>query len=490
MNSTAVRPEEPLPPIDHAFYGSWSGHGIFEILACSKGITKDDKDVILQYSNLGGTVQTAASPSPIYCFYELDRTRLRWAFSRTVFLGAGGRGNDYLAHVLLLGPEVVAALRGDVFLLEGLFASDKPYPPTAAFLPQLELDPTLKAAARARCGSAREAGFPTDRLASILGVLARQPLALPAEDGRRGTALCRSVLSVLPPDDRARLSFCSTFAVPRGVSFRLVAYNEGDIALVSRYLARFDPQAAVHAAASTGRTPFHRWMELVERGIDPLQGISLLERPDECTGLAACLLDWLAWSGAESGPSPRERARRQGWPLLEVVNDSRNRDLEQVGLVRIDALLESIEEQVRAALAGRSITLSDICHAARERDPDSTVADPLLAAAALHAHRGDRAALTTAVTVALLVPAEPRLDRIYRPEGGGILNGPEHAARWIAELHESNPAVCRELLTAWFSHWRWKEAPDCLREAGRILSCLRSQNPSRGVRGAAGLVLA
>ena len=72
------------------FYGSLSGERNFRILADSGDLSRDERDVVRHYSNLGGSAQTADSPEPVWTAYPLSRGRR--AFSRTVFLGAGGRG--------------------------------------------------------------------------------------------------------------------------------------------------------------------------------------------------------------------------------------------------------------------------------------------------------------------------------------------------------------------------------------------------------------
>jgi hypothetical protein len=471
--------------IEQAFYGSWSGYEHFEILARSAGLTRQDADRISHYSDLGGSAQTDEDPHPIYCSYELDGGT--WAFSRTTFLGMAKRGNDYLVHILILDPPAMEAVRGDLFLLEDRFESLKPT--KGQPIPAIEIGPAAMAAAHAPCGSGRDEGFSTPLLAGILGALAAATLALPAEDGRRGAALCRSVLSVLPPNDRAQLSFCSTFAHPRGIRFRLVAYRPVDGGLIARYLAGFDPAAAVHAAGSAAAPPFRRWMEMVERGIDPLFGLSLLARPEECVGVAARFLEWLDWQGQARGPSPQTLAQREGLPLLAVVNDPRNRELSQVGLVQIDATLRDHHEQVSAILRGSGETIEGACRSLRDRDPGGAVTERLLAAAERAAADRQLEAVIAVMAIAILVARPPRLERIYGPAGGALFDGPDQTADWILELHDRSPSICLDLLTAWLGRWAEENGQQCLAASGQILRQL-GRKAVPGVQGAALLMLA
>src|SRR5579863_1802961 len=202
--------------LDQAFYGSRSGEADFQILAASPGLTREERDAVLHASNLGGSAQTAADPSPLYAFYPLGASGRRWGFSRTLFLGLGGRGNDYLAHLLVLHADALSALRGDVFLLEelGVFRNVKP---DSDAIPALVLDrERAEQAARRRIGE-READ--PRRLAPLLRALAHGPLAIEVGSGHDGAELCRSILACLPPDDRCQLSLCSRFSLPRAMAF-------------------------------------------------------------------------------------------------------------------------------------------------------------------------------------------------------------------------------------------------------------------------------
>jgi hypothetical protein len=129
----------PTLGLDQAMYGSRSGDADFRILAASAGLTRDERDAFLPVANLGGSAQVADDPAPIYSFFPVDRQGRRWGWARTVFLGFGGRGNDYLVHLVVLPGEALSALRGDLFLIEelGLFRGDKP---AGESLPLLPLD--------------------------------------------------------------------------------------------------------------------------------------------------------------------------------------------------------------------------------------------------------------------------------------------------------------------------------------------------------------
>ncbi|MES1245881.1 MAG: hypothetical protein ABUT39_30015 [Acidobacteriota bacterium] len=463
--------------IEQAFYGSFSGHHDFRILASSAGLSREERETILHHSNLGGSALTAEDSSPLYAFYELDRRRRRWAFSRTVFLGLQRRGNDYLAHVLVLGQEALDLLRGDPFLLEelGLLAKEKPR--DESVLPAL-----LLKAGETEGLSQRRLGEGVKDLppAALLRGLSLGPVALQVRDGGAGAALCRAAIASLLPDDRKRLSFCSRFTLPRSTSFLLAAYVAEDAPLAERYLAGFHPGSAELAPAGN-RDPFEAWMKELGSGVDPLFGISMLERPDETLRILEVLKNWLAWVDDRVGPSPAETAGKRGLPVLAVADDARNQRLSRIGRLRVDAAIERVNQQVEAALQGAEKPFAALALAGavvQQWDPQGKAVDRILLEEERRrgrsgAERRPLEDVTAAFVLALLSSEKARLDRIYDPSGGrGLLRGREEAAGWVFGLYSASPLACLELVTAWFTHWRLAQGRRMLAEAALILAAM------------------
>ncbi len=470
-----------MPEIEQAFYGSFSGTHDFRILAASDGLSRDEREAILHHSNLGGSALTADSPEPIYTFYELaGRRGRRWAFSRTVFLGRERRGNNYLVHVLAFGEDTMDRLRGDLFLLEdlGLLSRDKPR--EEATLPVLFL-PAAEAnlRSRRRLGEAAP-GFPPERLVGALRGLSAGPVALQVPDGAAGKALCRAVLAVLPPADRERLSFCTRFTLQRGAAFHLAAFVAEDAALTERYLPRFDLGRA-ELAPAPAEDPFTDWMKEVGKGVEPLYGFSLLERPEQAAPTIDALRRWSDWIADRIGTSPAEDAQRRGLPVVAIAGDERNRRLDVVGRLLVDAALEEVKQRVEAALAGGEKPLASIaeaCAVVRERDPEGKAVERMLLDEDRRRSRPGAKTrpledITAAVAAALLGGERARLDRIYDPKGGrALLRGREEAAVWLLTLHRASPLACLELVTAWIIHWRLAQGLGMQDEFAVILAAL------------------
>ena len=93
--------------LPHAIYGSATGLGDYRILASTAPFDERLRSTIIYYANLEGSARSTTFP-PIFSFYALGENR--WAFSRTLCLGATPRGNDYLVHAIVCAR---GAVRGD-----------------------------------------------------------------------------------------------------------------------------------------------------------------------------------------------------------------------------------------------------------------------------------------------------------------------------------------------------------------------------------------
>lgn len=475
--------------IGQAFYGSFSGHHDYRILAASPGLSARDREAILEASNLGGTGLTAENPGPFFSAYDLDRRHGRRAFSRTVFLGRRQRGNDYLAHILILDPEALQVLRGDLFLLEdlGLLSSEKPA--EERDLDLLPLDSRqVEARSRRLLGAGHDERISRSHLAGVLRGLGHGPLAHSLESDE-GTALCRSVLAVLPPEDRERLSFCSRFSLPRSLKLDLAVYHPDDQGLATRYLPDFGHD---EPAPEGPDDPVDAWLEEVGRGIHPLYGLSLLEEPGEAALRAGAFRAWSEWVLRRGeGRSPVEAAERRGLRVGELVTEPLNRDLEPVRFLETDAALQEVLHRVEAVLSGRMdqplTLLAEACARVRDRDPESRAVDERLSRETRLRNQAGGMSLedvTTGIVLALLVPARAWLDRIYGGDSA-LLRSSREAAGWLSALHQRSPVACAEILTAWLIRWRVSEGSRILAEVGGILADLIQHDPS----GTAGGVL-
>lgn len=462
--------------LGQVFYGSLSGERNFRILADSGGLSRDEQDVVRHYSNLGGSAQTAGDPAPVWTAYPLARRRR--AFSRTVFLGAGGRGNDYLAHILVLDAEALSWLRGDLFVLAGLdlFAAEKPIEDSP--LPPLALDRDRLDRASARPVGA-DARYPLAEMADLLRALAEGPVALTAGQRDAGTDLCRTALSILPPDDR-RLSFCSRFSHPRRAAFHLAIHQPEDAGLVEDGLVGFDRRRNELAPAPGGTGPFGRWLERAGSETDPLEpltGLSLLNRPQEAVETVAALDAWRAVepTGTDTSDNPllafRDAARRgdpivrqaqhQGLPLLEIARHPRNRRLPSTGRLLLAAAAHSLVKQVTAALAGDDPFAETVaaCTAAAEGTRPVALLGLLLGLARATPSgapsSSPNAAAYAAAVCALTVGGSGGARAIYSRLGEDALwRSPAEAGRDLAALAAASPRAFLGLTTAWFRQWR------------------------------------
>ncbi len=448
------------PEIGQAFYGSFSGHHDYRVLASSIDVSDEEQSEIQDASNLGGTGLTGSPTGFVWAAYDLGRRSGRRAFSRTIFLGQGARGNDYMAHVLVLGPETLELLRGDLFLLAdlGLFSGDKPA--TGKALPKLALDP--EGIERHSCrllGAGGDLSEP--RLAEVLRALyLRSYVALPEADGNRAEALCRSVLAVLPPEDRERLSFCSRFSLSRAASFHLALYHPDDRELAQAHL-RAGPAEAPDGAAGE---LLEAWIGEVAQGMYPLYGLSLRDRPGEAAARATAFREWAEAAADERGAALSESF--EAWHLEDLVREPRNQALKPVQRLKVAAAVREVRHRVKTILSGRR-PLSSLVEACTDlRDPDHPYQLPL---GFLLGSGGDSFEQVTArIALALFVPVPPRLDGVYGP--AGVLTSPAEAADWILALRAANRDLCVELLTAWLIRWRVAQDPEMLAEVGRIFT--------------------
>jgi hypothetical protein len=459
------------PEIGQAFYGSFSGHHDYRVLAASLDVSDKEQSEIQDASNLGGTALTGSPTGFVWAAYDLDRRNRRRAFSRTVFLGRGERGNDYLAHVLVLGPETLELLRGDLFLLAdlGLFSGDKPV--TGKALPKLALDP--EGIERHSCrllGAGADLGQP--HLAAVLYALfSKGYIALPEAEGARAEALCRAVLAVLPPEDREHLSFCSRFSLPRAASFHLALYHPEDRELAQAHLRADLGEALPDGAASD---LFETWIAEVAQGVYPMYGLSLRDHPDEVAARAAAFRKWAEAAVDEKGTALSESL--EDWHLEDLVREPRNQILEPHQRLRVAAAVREVLHRVKSVLSGKR-PLSFLVEACTElRDPDHPHKRP---PERFLGSRGNSLEQVTArIAIALFVPVPPRLDGVYDPDGA--LTGPAEAAEWILGLHVANRDACVDLLTAWLIRWRVAKDPGLLAEVGRIITAAQPKDGELG----------
>jgi len=507
--------------IGQLFYGSLSGERNFRILADSGDLSRDERDVVRHYSNLGGSAQTAESPEPVWTAYPLSRGRR--AFSRTVFLGAGGRGNDYLAHVLVLDADTLAWLRGDLFLLAelDLFAAEKPAEDEP--LAPLTLDRgRLERASARRIGA--DAAFPLADVADLVRALADGPVALAAGRAGAGTDLCRTVLSALPPDDRRRLAFCSRFSHPRRAAFHLAVHQPEDASLVEDGLVGFDRRRNELAPAA-GPGPFQSWLARAAddaAALEPLTGLSLLGRPEEAVATVAALDEWLAALPAEPaeaapgidlhrrGDPIVQRAQSRGLPLLEVARHPLNRRLPATGRLLLEAAVHSLVQRVGRALADGEdpfVEAADACAATAEGTRPGALLARLIgmareaadqeaaerSAGAAEGASGKRGArwsqavkqpanqpgetatrAYTAAACALAVGGAGGARAIYSRLGEDALwRKPAEVARDLGAIAATSPRAFLDLATTWFAAWRELEgAAGALDEIGPLLGRL------------------
>jgi hypothetical protein len=443
--------------LPQAFYGSVTGTGDYEVLAASDGLEAAHRESIEHYTNLGGTaLREEGSPAPVIAFWELE-PRGRWAFARTVFLAPGPRGNEYLAHVVVLDEAALVALRGDVLALESLGLMSATKPARGAMLPRLALPVAEAQRLTARpCGAglaatAADTSFAGAGLDAVVEGLARGRVAVRVATGSEGLALCRAVLSLLPPDDRVSLALCSRLSHPRRVTFRLVAFVDEDAPLVAEEAAVLDPRQA-RGSPSGGAAA---WVSAVDGGAEPLWGLSALSRGERSASLVQRLQAWshdVGSPGSSPGRAPRDPE------LMGLVADPRNHGLPSVAAVRADALWQRMREHAQAVLAARPVDAA----APPWLEMEDTAVREAALKGALAQREGDGVATLAAAMLALATPESVHVihDRLFP--------GPAAAARFVSALRTSNAVACLDLLSRWLAAWRGRDGARCLQAAAAM----------------------
>ena len=446
--------------LEQAIYGSRSGDRDFRILARSSGVARADRDLIEQHANLGGSALTAATVEPIYSAFPLDPRGGRHAFARAVVLGRGGRGNDYLVHVLILSPALLQALRGDLFLLEeaGLFGDRKP---EGEELPALDLGPDRwEVASRRVLGADRPADLPLENLAPLLAALAEGPLAVQVAEGGFALAICRALLSTLPPDDRPSLSFCSRFCQPRPLSYRLAAFVPEDRPLADRYL-----RGAVRPLPAADVGPIAEWLAVAREGIEPMSGLSLLADP-EGTVARMRLLRSLR---EEGGPAPAARFERADLAradarVVAIARHPANAALPRFSPLVAGLLAHGLKQSAEAALAaGDPAGLLADCETSLARASAADLVAELSAG-------GGVAGRTAWIAVAVAAGPADLLGEALDPAGGGV-------ASWIEDLLVSHPGFSLSFLALAFTHLRETEGNAALPKIMALLAGLPADVP-------------
>ncbi|HEV7670043.1 MAG TPA: hypothetical protein VGS22_16100 [Thermoanaerobaculia bacterium] len=445
--------------LEQAIYGSRSGDRDYRILAASPGVARADRDLLEQHANLGGTALISSSVEPIYSAFPLDPRSGRQAFSRAVVLGPGGRGNDYLVHALILSPDLLQTLRGDLFLLDdaGLFGERKP---EGEELPVLDLDPgRWELASRRSCGADRPLEVGLEHLAPLLAALAEGPLAVQVADGTLGLALCRALLSALPPDDRTSLGFCSRFCQPRALPYRFSAFVPEDRALAERYL-----RGAVRPLGPPTEGPIAQWLAAAKVQIEPVFGLSLLRDPGRAVAQVR-LLQTLPDTGQR-----RARARdgnaesRATEEVLEIARHPANAALPRLGGQLLGILAHGLEQSAKAALAaGDPAPLFAECGKTLAEARPLDLIDELRADSGLAARTAE-----TAVALSASDPAP------FRASFG---RAERDLAVWLAELLVHASGFALPFLALAFSRWRELEGNAALGGISALLAGLPGDVP-------------
>jgi len=444
--------------LEQAIYGSRSGDRDYRILAASPGVARADRDLLEQHANLGGSALTGERVEPIYAAFPLDPRSGRHAFTRAVVLGRGGRGNDYLVHALILGPALLQTLRGDLFLLDdaGLFGERKP---EGEELPAPDLDSgRWELASRRLCGADRPMEVGLENLAPLLAALAEGPLAVQVSEGTLGLALCRALLSALPPDDRVSLAFCSRFCQPRTLPYRFSAFVPEDRPLADRYL-----RGAVRSLADAGDGPIARWLAAAKGRIEPVSGLSLLRDPERAVAQVH-LLQTLPETGVRRARSrgeddPLHRATEQ---VLEIARHPANAALPRLGGQLLGILAHGLEQSATAALgAGDPAALFAECGKTLAQAPARELIDELRA--------GSGVAAQTAEIAVALSTSDPAPFR--------AILGQVDLASWLEELLARAPGFALPFLALAFSRWRELDGNAALPGIMALLAGLPSDVP-------------
>ncbi|MFL6247712.1 MAG: hypothetical protein ACJ74H_16935, partial [Thermoanaerobaculia bacterium] len=274
-----------MTTLPHAIYGSATGLGDYRILASTAPFDDRLRSTIIYYANLEGSARSTPF-APIFSFYSLGDNR--WAFSRTLCLGATPRGNDYLVHAIVLDAAAMAEIDYKPFALEPLFISQKPR--EGSVLRPLECGGRgrrLKAVAAATAL----------QIAPCIRALARGPLRLRMRED--ATEICREIHESLPPDDRLATTFCTRFSYGRNLAFQLAAFVAEDESRV-RETAPNATLVDVPQPAAGAPDLFDRWTSEM-RGQDDfdLVGLSVLRDVQETFALLDGVRQLRHWTAGD-----------------------------------------------------------------------------------------------------------------------------------------------------------------------------------------------
>lgn len=423
--------------LQQVLYGSLTGSRNYDIIACSGGVAAGDRAKIADFSNLGGSAQAMAEAAVTYAFYPLDDNQ-RWAFAQTTIFGYGKRGNEYLVHALVLDRGAMAAIGGDVFALAqaGAFEAWKP-------AQAQQIDPRNVSSRDVKHALARPLPAVDMPVALLISALGAQRLAVCVDEVDDGRAVCETVHRILPPSDRAQMSFCTYFSYPKVLPFRLTAFVPADHDLVAEYLIR---RGAVYFDPSTARSTreVEKWVSGREKR-ETLWGISVLGDARRALAIEDRIAEWHAAATQgratvatllDESPVGREAAA--------VLRIEQNADAASAGTLTaiIPATLLLVELQ--SVAAGAPIDVQRLADIARSL-PNAT-AQWLLDAERAAAASADSVVMETAKVIVWLARehGEAMLD---------IVVG-RSTAFWFQSLHSRNARAALAVLTHIFRAWR------------------------------------
>ncbi|MES1240844.1 MAG: hypothetical protein ABUT39_04435 [Acidobacteriota bacterium] len=467
--------------LGQVLFGSPSGEGGFEVLGCTDDVTPAERDQISESSNIGGNIQREVAPEEIFLFYKLKEKTGRWAFARIGFRDEPGpRGNDYRVLTLILDRRTLESLRWNPFLLEPVIRGQDLFrkPGSLPFLDLAGFDPEAEACRPLIHGA--DPALPPAQLASVLRRLAAGRVEIGMSEKGIGRALCRSVMAVLPPEDRRGVSFCTRFAYTRMLSFDLTLFHRRDEGQVAPYLDRASGAGAtwrgVWGSLPMEKDAFFRWTELLERGLEPIGGLSLLRRHQETVVLANTLLNWSDTVKASGDPESLEVRPERWTQLRDLVFDPFNRALPGARRLRADLLARELRQRIAAVLTGGSRELRGLQEiqdwlesALAEEALVDVLFDDLLA-------RARRETGEVARLACMLLATRPgkaaRIERLQGEPGKALFAGASGFASWLLSVPASCQRVGLDLMAGWFRQWRRASPGACLRFAMQTAEAL------------------
>ncbi len=445
--------------VGQIFYGSVSGYQDYEILAASSPVGPDELDLVEEFSNVGGKVKVRPdAPPPIICFYPLNSDKSRWAYAKTFFLGMNRRGNDYLCHVLTFDRAVLDATRWDIFLFDPAFRETKPEK-NAPIEPLCFSPEFLENKSRRHLGSTAEGDFPPRAIAGVFRELSRapdSPLLIEVDEMTEGEALCRSVFSFLPPEDRQACSFCSSYSYTRHLPFDIAAFTPPDGSLIQRYQEGAPMPMSLNDLAVPPETPdvFNTWVETESSTpVPPLRKLSVLARPEEGEYLARYHA-----AASPGGLNFKETPSMTRW-LYSVCMDRGNTNYSMVKAFRRHSIAAHLISMVGESLHHPE-GLSHIhrtCsrfHGLAETSGWFSGLLTYLSDHIINRNHMTTPALSAGIALALFPP--PSLKEEVPPEfSDTFLQGSGVTARWLPLLiRNAHETVSRDLLVHWFRGWR------------------------------------